>query len=84
MGVGTAEMCLRAEGDAEVIGVNEAGTNSPGHDGVGDAPGSPLFLDASELTEEQRTDPHYRLKVLASLSGQDIDVLSCSKCHHCR
>ena len=37
------------------------------------------FRDENKLTEEQLTDPDYRLKQLAGL-GTSV----CSKCHHCR
>lgn len=43
----------------------------------------PKFRDESELTEEQLTDPDYRLKQLAKLNGGKLDI-TCSKCHHCR
>lgn len=45
----------------------------------------PKFRDPSELTEEQLTDPDYRLKKIARESGiPDSEMLICSKCHHCR
>ena len=37
----------------------------------------PKFRDPSMLTEEQLTDPDYRLKQL-------VGAPTCSKCHHCR
>lgn len=37
----------------------------------------PKFRDPSELTEEQLTDPDWRLKQLDPAAA-------CSKCHHCR
>ena len=43
------------------------------------------FRDESELTEEQLTDPDYAKKRLARDFGNgNIDILTCSKCHHCR
>jgi len=44
---------------------------------------TPKFLDPSELTEEQLTDPDYALKELEKLNGGRLNV-TCSKCHHCR
>lgn len=45
----------------------------------------PKFRDVSELTEEQLTDPDYRLKQLAKEAGMsEKEMLVCSKCHHCR
>lgn len=45
----------------------------------------PKFRDPSELTEEQLTDPDYRLKQLAREAGiPESQMLICSKCHHCR
>lgn len=41
----------------------------------------PKFIDPSELTEEQLTDPDYRLK---QIFGAKWDTPICSKCHHCR
>jgi len=41
------------------------------------------FRDSATLTEEQLTDPDYRLKQLAKHSGGKISI-TCSKCHHCR
>ena len=43
----------------------------------------PKFRDPSELTEEQLTDPDYRLKQLGKLNGGKLSI-TCSKCHHCR
>jgi len=37
------------------------------------------FRDANKLTEEQLTDPDYRLKKLVGAGTK-----FCSKCHHCR
>ena len=43
------------------------------------------FRDESELTEEQLSDPDYRIKTLAIEAGLDPNkMLICSKCHHCR
>jgi len=45
----------------------------------------PKFRDISELTEEQLTDPDYRLKKIAKDAGiSETEMLICSKCHHCR
>lgn len=45
----------------------------------------PKFIDPSELTEEQLTDPDYSLKQIAKLAGVDEQqILICSRCHHCR
>ena len=43
----------------------------------------PVFRDPKTLTQEQLTDPDYRLK---SLQGEFAGKFSitCSKCHHCR
>ena len=43
----------------------------------------PKFIDASELSHEQLTDPDYALKQLVKRSGGKISI-TCSKCHHCR
>lgn len=46
---------------------------------------APRFLNPEDLTEEQLTDPDYRLKQLAKEAGlEEGEVLVCSKCHHCR
>lgn len=43
------------------------------------------FRDESELTEEELTDPDFAKKRLAREFGNgDIDIITCSKCHHCR
>jgi len=42
----------------------------------------PKFLDPSELTEEQLTNPDYRLEELMRSNG--AHPVTCSKCHHCR
>jgi hypothetical protein len=43
------------------------------------------FRSENELTEEQLTDPDYRIKTLAIEAGLDPSkMLICSKCHHCR
>ena len=45
----------------------------------------PKFINPSELTEEQLTDPDYSLKQIAKLAGvSKQQILICSKCHHCR
>ena len=45
----------------------------------------PKFRDPSELTEEQLTDPDYRLKQLAREANLgEEQIMQCSKCHHCR
>lgn len=43
----------------------------------------PKFINSSELTTEQLNDPDYRLKQLAKMY-KDKQVITCSKCHHCR
>lgn len=43
----------------------------------------PKFRDPKDLPPESLTDPHYRLKQLAKLSGSKFSP-TCSKCHHCR
>ena len=45
--------------------------------------GVPKFRDLATMTHEQLTDPDYRLKQLAKLSGGKFTI-TCSKCHHCR
>ena len=45
----------------------------------------PKFMDVSELTYEQLTDPDYSLRQLVRDAGIDeTKMLICSKCHHCR
>jgi len=45
----------------------------------------PKFRDIREFSEEQLTDPDYRLKQIARDAGiSEVDMLVCSKCHHCR
>jgi len=45
----------------------------------------PKFINPDELTEEQLTDPDYRIKQIAKQAGIDErKMLICSKCHHCR
>lgn len=44
---------------------------------------TPKFRDESELTEEQLTDPDFRLKQLVKLNKGKLSI-TCSKCHHCR
>lgn len=46
------------------------------------APGKPTFRDPATMTEEQLTDPDYRLKQIIKDSGGLNPT--CSKCHHCR
>ena len=43
----------------------------------------PGFIDEKELSNEQLTDPDFRLKSLEKLYGTKYPI-SCSKCHHCR
>lgn len=48
-------------------------------------PIKPKFRDPATMTEEELTDPDYRLKQLAKKAGmKESDILICSKCHHCR
>jgi len=42
----------------------------------------PKFRNPSGMTEEQLTDPDYRLKQLMKGNGGHPAI--CSKCHHCR
>ena len=42
----------------------------------------PKFRNPDDMTEEELTDPDYRLKQL--MKQNDTDPLTCSKCHHCR
>ena len=46
-------------------------------------PTEPKFIDKPKLTNEQLTDPDYRLKLLEKLYATKYPI-SCSKCHHCR
>ncbi|GAG23179.1 unnamed protein product [marine sediment metagenome] len=43
----------------------------------------PKFLDPSELSLEQLTDPDFSIKQLQKLNGEKLEI-TCSKCHHCR
>lgn len=43
----------------------------------------PKFRKASELTNEELTDPDFRLKQLEKLNKGKLSI-TCSKCHHCR
>jgi len=43
----------------------------------------PKFRNPGDMIEEELTDPDYRLKQLAKLSGGKLNI-TCSKCHHCR
>lgn len=43
----------------------------------------PRFCQPGELTEEQRSDPDYRLKLLELMNKGRLKI-TCSKCHHCR
>ena len=47
---------------------------------------SPSFRDPATMTEAELTDPDYAKKQIMRLfgNGKDIDLLTCSKCHHCR
>lgn len=42
----------------------------------------PKFRNPDDMTEEELTDPDYRLKQLMKQNGAHPAV--CSKCHHCR
>ena len=45
----------------------------------------PSFRDPATMTPEELNDPDYAKKRLAKDFGNDdIDILTCSKCHHCR
>ena len=44
----------------------------------------PKFLNTDELTEEQLTDPDFRLKEVQKLGKKNGYPLTCSRCHHCR
>ena len=48
--------------------------------------GKPKFRDPATMTEAELTDPDYAKKQIMRLfgNGKDIDLLTCSKCHHCR
>lgn len=46
------------------------------------APSKPKFRDPATMTEEELTDPDYRLKQIIKDSGGLNPT--CSKCHHCR
>lgn len=43
----------------------------------------PKFRKVSELTNEELTDPDFRLKQLEKLNKDKLQI-TCSKCHHCR
>jgi hypothetical protein len=47
---------------------------------------APSFREPSTMTEEELTDPDYRLKqVMKQFGGNKKGQPSvCSKCHHCR
>jgi len=42
----------------------------------------PKFRNPGDMTEEELTDPDYRLKQLMKQNG--ASPMTCSKCHHCR
>ena len=45
----------------------------------------PSFRDPATMTEEELTDPDYALKKLTrDFANGNIDILTCSRCHHCR
>jgi len=44
----------------------------------------PRFVQKSELSKEQLTDPDYALKAIMKLNGSFDMANPCSKCHHCR
>ena len=45
----------------------------------------PSFRDPASMTEDELTDPNYALKKLAKDFGNgNTDILTCSRCHHCR
>lgn len=41
------------------------------------------FRSEGELSNEQLTDPDYRIRVLSALTEGKVP-LTCSRCHHCR
>ena len=43
----------------------------------------PKFRKVSELTNEELTDPDFRLKQIEKLNKDKLQI-TCSKCHHCR
>jgi aerobic-type carbon monoxide dehydrogenase small subunit (CoxS/CutS family) len=43
----------------------------------------PQFRDRKLMTNEELTDPDYRLKILQKQYGGKY-IIGCSKCHHCR
>ena len=43
----------------------------------------PKFRKVSELTNEELTDPDFRIKQLEKLNKGKLSI-TCSKCHHCR
>jgi len=43
----------------------------------------PRFRKVSELTNEELTDPDFRIKQLERLNKVRLPI-TCSKCHHCR
>jgi len=45
----------------------------------------PKFRNPDDMTIEELTDPDYAKKQIMRLFGNgDVDLLTCSKCHHCR
>ena len=46
----------------------------------------PKFRNPDDMTIEELTDPDYAKKQIMRLfgNGKDVDLLTCSKCHHCR
>lgn len=47
----------------------------------------PSFRDPATMTVEELTDPDYAKKQLIKHFGKEgdsIDMIACSKCHHCR
>jgi len=47
-----------------------------------EAPGKPTFRNPDDMTEEELSDPDYRLKQIIKAGGGLNPT--CSKCHHCR
>ena len=43
----------------------------------------PKFRKVSELTNDELTDPDFRIKQLEKLNKVRLPI-TCSKCHHCR
>jgi hypothetical protein len=44
---------------------------------------APAFRDPKTMSQEELTDPDYRLKSLQKEYGGNFNI-SCSRCHHCK